>query len=263
MFQKGLFIDEPKVNLDARRAAMMDVYIDGIDKLLKNELINYQDNSPDARMPWAYLFQNKTALRQISIPNATGEIGEYCFNGCSKLEGVDLPGATVINSNAFKGCSSLASISMHYVTNIGNSAFDRCSHLSNITMPKNTNIPTYAFQYCYDLVGVDLGGTPGASQGIGLDAFYRCSKLSTLILRSSVMWPLTNANAFRYSSLASGGAGCTIYIPKTLYDSLGTGTNDYKASSGWSSYDGYGTITWAQIEGSQYENYYLDGTPVV
>ena len=61
----------------------------------------------------------------------------------------------------------------------------------------------------------------------------------------------------------AGGSGGEIYIPKVLYDHLGDGTSsDYKAATNWSTVDARGTITWKQIEGSEYERYYADGTPI-
>lgn len=96
---------------------------------------------------------------------------------------------------------------------------------------------------------------------IGNNAFLNDSNLKTLILRRTSLLTCSS-NSFSGTPAASGGSGMTIYIPKTLYDALGTGTNDYKAATNWATYDGYGTITWAAIEGSQYENYYADGTPI-
>lgn len=85
--------------------------------------------------------------------------------------------------------------------------------------------------------------------------------LSTLILRQNSVAKLNNTNAFNNTYFASGKSGGDIYIPKTLYDALGTGTeSDYKAASNWSTMDSYGTITWHAIEGSYYETHYADGT---
>lgn len=82
--------------------------------------------------------------------------------------------------------------------------------------------------------------------------FYGCTKLNTIILRrSTAITSLTNINNFTSTPFASGKTGGTIYIPKVLYDELGTGsTLDYKSATNWSTIDGYGTVTWATIEGS-------------
>ena len=75
------------------------------------------------------------------------------------------------------------------------------------------------------------------------------------------MVSLYNLAAFTGTPFASGGTGGTIYIPKSLYDHLDDGTSsDYKAATNWSTIDGYGTITWAKIEGTYYETHYADGT---
>lgn len=86
--------------------------------------------------------------------------------------------------------------------------------------------------------------TPGASP-----------LLDTIVLDSDALIPLVSTS-WTNNNLAfkSGGTGGTIYIPKALYDHLGDGTaNDYKAATNWSTIDARGTITWAQIEGSEYE----------
>ena len=122
-----------------------------------------------------------------------------------------------------------------------------------------TECQTATFLYCTNLIAIDIlgGGT------VGVDFIRFASKCDTIILRNSSLTSLTNYNVFRGSRYASGGAGGTIYIPKSLYDHLGDGTSlDYKAATNWSTVEGYGTITWAQIEGSIYETQYADGTPI-
>lgn len=124
---------------------------------------------------------------------------------------------------------------------------------------------SYFFSGATSLTKIDLGPSYSTeSQGIRGGTFNGASALNTLILRkSSAIVPLQNINAFGNTPFASGKAGGTIYIPKALYDHLGDGGSlDYKAATNWSTVNGYGTITWAKIEGSQYENYYADGTPI-
>lgn len=114
----------------------------------------------------------------------------------------------------------------------------------------NTGVGASCFYGASKLELCDLG----EATDIGNMAFYNCSKLSVLILRRSSICKLSNANAFNGSKFKSGGTGGTIYIPKALYDHLGDGTSsDYKSATNWSTVNGYGTITWAKIEGSIYE----------
>lgn len=78
--------------------------------------------------------------------------------------------------------------------------------------------------------------------------------LDTLVLDAPFICTMSGVAAMNNTKFKNGGAGGTIYIPKSLYDHLGDGTAlDYKAATNWSTLDGYGTVTWAKIEGSEYE----------
>ena len=113
------------------------------------------------------------------------------------------------------------------------------------------------------LATVDIENMTGQWGQHILNNAFLSSSLNKLILRQTTIANLQSVTALAGTAFASGGAGGTIYIPKALYDELGTGSSlDYKAATNWSTLDGYGTITWAQIEGSQYENYFADGTPI-
>lgn len=127
---------------------------------------------------------------------------------------------------------------------------------------KTHSLAGNAFAGCTNLTVVELGSATAGK--LISRCFDTCGSLNTLILRSTSVEVLDAANAFdNRTPFASGGTGGTIYIPKSLYDHLGDGTSsDYKAATNWSTIDGYGTITWAKIEGSQYDGYYADGTPI-
>lgn len=146
-------------------------------------------------------------------------------------------------------------------TTTGNVAdmFKEMTGLQYAIFPKCVRFYNTSFYGCSNLEAIDCtGGTTGGS-----NIFANCTKLNLIILRKSDgIAALNSNNAFNNTPFASGKAGGTIYIPKVLYDALGTGTNDYKAAANWSTIDGYGTITWAQIEGSYYETHYADGTPI-
>ena len=76
-----------------------------------------------------------------------------------------------------------------------------------------------------------------------------------MILRRSSAVSLNNVGAFTGTPFDSGGVGGEIYVPSSLIST-------YQSATNWSTIDGYGTITWKAIEGSQYENYYADGTTI-
>lgn len=126
------------------------------------------------------------------------------------------------------------------------------------------NLTTFVGPSCLransELTAIDLGQV----SELTAQCLYNCSKLTTIVLRkSSTITTMANVNVLKNTPFASGGSGGTIYIPKVLYDELGTGSSlDYKAATNWSTLNGYGRITWAQIEGSYYETHYADDTEV-
>ena len=216
-----------------------------------------------------YTFFADTNLVSISAPNCvritdtvnglTTGVGSKAFAFCTNLTTVNFPKLTDFGSGGyqFQGCTSLVTVHIHCF--IGQYMFYQCTGLRTL-VSSTANAVTMngsGFSGCSNLEIVDLKIT--RIQG---SDFINCAKLGTLILRNTSVPPLANINAFSNTPFASGKSGGTIYIPKVLYDALGTGTNDYKATANWSTIDGYGTITWAKIEGSQYENYYADGTAV-
>lgn len=117
---------------------------------------------------------------------------------------------------------------------------------------------TNQFYGCTSLSSLDL-----QSSAITGGSLNNCSQLTVIVLRSSSIQALANLNAIANTPFKSGGSGGTIYIPKSLYDHLGdNSSSDYKKATNWSTVDGYGTITWAKIEGTTYETHYADGTAI-
>lgn len=204
-------------------------------------------------------------------------------SGAEPSGAVDLTGVVTINY-AFRARPNIASVYGVLGTNAQvTGLFQQCTALTtaHIEMSNGPGGTDGVVQGCTalttlvfltsgtnDMQGICNGCTNLVTADIAVsrlrnNTFAYCTKLATLILRGTTMTTLDGAGALGGSSFKSGGAGGTIYIPKALYDHLGDGTSlDYKAAPNWSTFDGYGTITWAQIEGSYYETHYADGTPI-
>lgn len=183
------------------------------------------------------------------------------FQNYTALQSISLPNVTTIKPNAFQQCSGLTSAYFPNLTTLnGSEQFRSCTNLQVVALPKLTSTMAYTYRYCSKLTTADLY----APSAINAMVFDSCPLFDTLILRkTSGVVSLGNVNVFGGTKFKNGGAGGTIYIPKVLYDHLGDGSNlDYKAATNWSTINGYGTITWAKIEGSIYENAYADGTPI-
>ena len=194
-------------------------------------------------------------------------LGSRAFDTHQGLVSVSLPNLTT--ANKFEGvvryCPNVEEIyvpKLQTINNSANNAFRNNPKLGVIALPSLSGvIGQTVFYGCTALTAVDLGES--VSQAAHAQAYYN-TKLTTLILRRKTgIATIAHANGLQGCPFASGGTGGTIYIPKVLYDHLGDGTNlDYKNATNWSTYDAYGTITWAKIEGSQYETHYADGTVI-
>lgn len=222
---------------------------------------------PNAKQIGYRAFMNCRSLEEVEAPNVMsfGMSGIACqsFSGCNKLKEVKFPKVTVISGDStFVGCTLLEDTYLRNVTYCApTTGWSACNALKTLAMPKVTGtsqFPNQCFQNCNALTAVDAGYANQLTNA----AFKNDSVLETLILRKTSICTLANSNVFDGTPLASGGAGVTIYIPKSLYDALGTGTNDYTTATNWSTINNRGTITWAQIEGSIYENNSVDGLPI-
>ena len=184
-------------------------------------------------------FSNRVAGNELRInaPDLT-TVEQYAFGQSTKITSGYFPKVTTIESQGF------------YDTGFVKVAFPS---LTNFFGSHNLN-------HNVNLIAIDLGQV----SNLVSQCLYYCSLLTTIVLRkSNAITTMGASNALTLTPFAKGGSGGTIYIPKVLYDELGTGSSlDYKAATNWSTLDSYGTITWAQIEGSYYETHYADDTEV-
>ena len=204
-----------------------------------------------------YAFQNCSRLALTSLPDGLTRIGSYAFLGCNALALTSLPDNVLeIGSGAFRYCKGITSLSGNCrITTFGSSAFNGNStnrmQLAHVSFP-NMAVASLSTVFgsstennaCRLLEDADIGNT----SGIAANAFANCNKLQTLILRKAgSICTLANVNAFLntpmrgYNSLSG-----TIYVPSALISTYQTATN-------WSTIYGEGHVTFAAIEGSEYE----------
>lgn len=86
-----------------------------------------------------------------------------------------------------------------------------------------TAVGIYAFEGCSQITGLDFA----LVTRINAFAFYCCSKLVTLVLRTDSVCTLSSTSAFTSTPIASGSG--YIYVPAELLES-------YKAAANWSTY---------------------------
>lgn len=204
----------------------------------------------------------------LEILSGDAPAGEVILNLTSALPSYSISGRTSITQLTINYPPTLTTMNQSVISY--NSGLDKIiingyhGNLNNYHISNNTtggvkevylrgffgNLNANALRNNNLLAIVDLDE---AAQ-IANNVFWNDAALTTLILRRTSICPLLYTNSFDGTPFKNGGTGGTIYIPKTLYDHLGDGTsNDYKHATNWATIDGYGTITWAKIEGSIYE----------
>lgn len=199
-------------------------------------------------------FHSCTNMTSASFPNVT-QIGDDGFNGCTKLVSIDVRKLVkFVTKRGFSGCSKLTTF-VGGLTKLTTMS-DQCFY--------NTRVPVFVFPAITSGTGLNCFGVNTALTtcdfGVGLysvgaSAFSGASSFTTLIIRKASVVSLSNINAFTNTPFASGKTGGTLYVPSALISS-------YQSASNWSTILGYSTNSIQAIEGSQYENYYADGTPI-
>lgn len=226
-----------------------------------------------------FLFGGRYNVTGISAPNAT-RVNTCAFRGCTHLKSLYFPVIDQCEDNAFADCTELERICFPTFRSLGKFAFLNNASLKEVHLPRAYSVPQGAFQQCSSLEFLYLP----SQRTTGTSTFNRCTNLKTLILPAlydyggnaafsqcpnlkTVVFgysikPVINENVsnWQQTPFAEGGTGGEIYIPKVLYDHLGDGTAlDYEAAKNWSTMIPWGTITWKQIEGSEYETYMPGG----
>lgn len=245
-----------------------------LDGLIDGTLEDFNDDLAVALI--ADAFRGHASLKTVNLPNVTS-IKEGAFRSCTALTSVSLPKVTSAGSNVFTGCSSLGSL---YLPKISSTFQDLSgSGIESLFVPNslvsginsNSALTTVVAKGCFTSYNLNLSSNPslttvdftGSAPVLRDSCFGSDGALTVLILRSKSLASLIKVSAFNGTPFRNGGSGGTIYIPKALYDRLGDNSSlDYKKASNWVTVNGYGTITWAQIEGSYYETHYADGTEI-
>ena len=201
----------------------------------------------------ANAFTGKTALTSISGASVTN-IGTSALSYCTNLAKIDFPEVTTFGTTVCQYSTALVDVNLPKLTTAGNSGnytFRNCSHLVGLVLPSYTGVFGQGFfEGCSALTYIDvLGGSFGSFGG-------NKANFNLLIVRKTAsVASLSSINGFNNTPFANDGTGGTLYVPSALISS-------YQSATNWSTILGYANNSIEAIEGSQYENYYADGTPI-
>lgn len=169
------------------------------------------------------------------------KIRARAFFNYKGLEKVSFPNVTNILENAFYGCSDLAEINFPNCETVGSYVFQLCA-LTDVNLPKLKATNSQMFTSCTKLA---VARFPSVNSIMQL-TFMNCSVFKTLILANTTVVSLGNVSAFNGTPFASGGTGGTVYVPSAL-------KSQYEQATNWSTLVTAGSLTFAAIEGSEYE----------
>lgn len=244
------------VNVEASGGSASDLtaLLSGTITEISNENVTYIWKNTFFDMPVTRVdFPNVTAVgndafkgskvTELSFPKLT-TAGNGAFSYCAMMVTFDAPNLEIIPSGAFTQSKLLESIGTcaATVTSIGSSAFSKCSALKEAIFPAVTKMMQNALQECVTLEYADFAVITSMAAAV----FYGCTNLKTVIIRTQQVCALGNITAFGNTPFASGGTGGTVYVPAALIES-------YKAATNWSTLYAAGSMTFAAIEGSEYE----------
>lgn len=212
--------------------------VDTLTAALNDELtaFNYDGTSDIPQ----YLFYGHIALTSISLPNTT-KIGEYAFSGTYSLIGkFFLEHVTEIKTRAF--------------SDVGPRGVDFNRHENDgitLVLPAITKLSSDCFRNSQ----IDCADFGDGLTEITTRCFYRRGNIlvdDVVLRKTDGIVPLSNSNGMAGGTVQNP---TRVYVPQSLISSYETATN-------WSAVLSAGSIVFYAIEGSYYENYYADGTPI-
>lgn len=187
-------------------------------------------------------------LTKIKIPNSVNWIGERAFYN-SNIKSLELgTGVKTIYYRAFASCQVLESITIPAnVEFVASSAFGWCYVVKEITIESaKTEFVEYTFQYCgtklpeteilkinlpegltsiskgmFAYSAISIIEIPASVEKIGVNAFYRCDRLTSFTVPSTIK--VIGDSAFSYcSNMTSVTFPWTLDVIKTKSENINT-----------------------------------------
>lgn len=210
---------------------------------------------------YAFAFMPITSL---TVNGNITSMGSSIIAGCKNITRLSMPNFT----GTFDGTLSNSSI---YDSDIRTS-------LSDLWIPKVTSLtgtwyglPNLKILVLPSVTEIGLNGV-----GNGQDNNTKFEKIDLTNITKFNQYAFNNTTSsltdviIRATSIPVCVSGNSLptrltnyYIPKSLYDHLGDGTSmDYQNASNWATFYNNGYCNFVQIEGSIYDGYYANGTPI-
>lgn len=169
------------------------------------------------------VFRSNYRLKAVIIPDGVSNIGTSCFLNNKNLRILSLPSSvTTLNNYCFQLTALDSALLPDSVNSVGISAFNDTRNIKMAIIPDGLSaIKSQMFSAATCLTRIDI---PSSVSSIEDNAFYNCSSLFQVVVRSANPPNLQNENAFRAIS-----DSCLFYVPR---DSVET----YKQATNWTVY---------------------------
>ena len=188
------------------------------------DIIGFRDNYND---------KNKNTIHIPQVVSYHGfiygviSIKRHAFDRCDNIISVDIPDGIKHIEDAFDCCTSLASVTIpKSVSKISNNVFRGCNALSSISVD-DRNVVYDSREACNGvietstntlIIGCKSTNIPYDVEVIGVNAFYKCSKMSSIVIPPSVIRIEENA-FYKCSSLKSINIPQNVaYIAENAFD---------------------------------------------
>ena len=223
--------------------------------LIDGSITEFED---DTITNFSVTFNGDPNIERIILPNLTSLTAPYVFRNCPSLKVLVLPKLTRFGSyQQIQGNPILKTLILTSLIEMPvNYGIQFNDGLESIVLPSITSLGNDVLRTFNSLKCLDLGEniTNLNSRNLCYDSHVFESlilRTPTLVTLSTNVGVLVNTHLKGYGGTYSGH----IYVPQLLI-------SEYQNATNWSSmYASYNDL-FQPIEGSIYENYYGDGTPI-
>ena len=151
------------------------------------------------------LFQGRSDITSVTLPNSITTIGTSAFSKCSSLKTVNIPTSlTEIPNNCFASCTSLTKVTIPSgVTTIGENAYASCSGVTSLSISSTvTSVKSEAFLGCTSLLEVTVPETVTEIGNLAFGFASENTKVDNFVLKCNI-----DSEADKYATKA----GLTTY----------------------------------------------------
>lgn len=123
-------------------------------------------------------------ITSLTVPASISSIGSGAFNGCQKLEKVNLSGGAQILNNSFCDCTALTDISFPYGISEINDSFKNCTSLKSVKFSRSVSkLGDGSFNGCSSVEKIEW------STGLSYlgDVFDGCKMLTTIHIPKGIV----------------------------------------------------------------------------